>query len=160
MELNFLEIVKAINGEILVDSKNNNFNSLCIDTRKIEKDNIFFAINGENFNGNSYVKDAFEKGASIVIIDEILFNIEELKDKGTIIKVNNTKVALLSLANYYRKKLGIKVVGVTGSTGKTSTKDLIAAFLSDKYKVFKTKGNFNNEIGLPLMIFELDRVMI
>ncbi|MBU3106577.1 UDP-N-acetylmuramoyl-tripeptide--D-alanyl-D-alanine ligase [Clostridium gasigenes] len=156
MELNFLEIVKSINGEVLVDSKNNNFNSLCIDTRKVEKDNIFLAINGENFNGNSYVKEAFEKGASIAIIDEILFDIEELENEGTIIKVNNTSVALLSLANYYRKKLGIKVVGVTGSTGKTSTKDLIASFLSDKYKVFKTKGNFNNQIGLPLMILELD----
>lgn len=156
MELTFLEIVKAINGEILVDSKNNNFNSLCIDTRKVEKDNIFLAISGENFNGNSYIKDAFKKGASIAIIDEILFDSEELRDKGTIIKVNNTCEALLSLANYYRKKLGIKVVGVTGSTGKTSTKDLIAAFLSNKYKVFKTKGNFNNQIGLPLMILQLD----
>ena len=155
MELTFLEIVEAIKGEILV-SGNNNFNSLCIDTRKIEKDNIFLAINGENFNGNKYVKDAFEKGASIAIIDEVLFDIKELEGKGTIIKVNNTCDALLSLANYYRKKLGIKVVGVTGSTGKTSTKDLIAALLSDKYKVFKTKGNFNNQIGLPLMILELD----
>ena len=79
MELTFLELVKAINGEVLVDSKNNNFNSLCIDTRKIEKDNIFLAINGENFNGNSYVKEAFEKGASIAIVDEILFDIEELE---------------------------------------------------------------------------------
>lgn len=156
MELTFLEIVEAIKGEILVSSNNNNFNSLCIDTRKIEKDNIFLAINGENFNGNKYVKDAFEKGASIAIIDEVLFDIKELEGKGTIIKVNNTCDALLSLANYYRKKLGIKVVGVTGSTGKTSTKDLIAALLSDKYKVFKTKGNFNNQIGLPLMILELD----
>lgn len=156
MELTFLEIVEAINGEILVNSNNNNFNSLCIDTRKIEKDNIFLAIKGENFNGNSYVKGAFEKGASIAIIDEILFDMEEFETKGTIIKVNDTSEALLSLANYYRKKLAIKVVGVTGSTGKTSTKDLIAAFLSDKYKVFKTKGNFNNQIGLPLMILELD----
>lgn len=156
MELTFLELIEAINGEVLVDNKNNNFNSLCIDTRKIEKDNIYLAINGENFNGNSYVVGAFEKGASIAIIDEVLFDMDEIKNMGTIIKVDNTLDALLSLANYYRKKLGIKVVGVTGSTGKTSTKDLIAAFLSDKYKVFKTKGNFNNQIGLPLMILELD----
>lgn len=157
MELTFLEIVEAINGKILIDNNNNKiFNSLCIDTRQIEKNNIFLAIKGENFNGNSYVKDALEKGASIAIVDEILFDINELEGKGVVIKVNNTCEALLSLANYYRKKLGVKVVGVTGSTGKTSTKDLIAAFLSDKYKVFKTKGNFNNQIGLPLMILELD----
>ena len=78
-----------------------------------------------------------------------------MQNKGTIIKVKNTKEALLNLAKFYREKLGLKVVGVTGSTGKTSTKDLVAAFLSDKYKVFKTKGNFNNDIGLPLMILEL-----
>ncbi|MGL5352670.1 MAG: UDP-N-acetylmuramoyl-tripeptide--D-alanyl-D-alanine ligase, partial [Clostridium sp.] len=103
-----------------------------------------------------YVKNAFEKGASIAIVDEVMFTDMESCDFGTVIKVNNTCDALLALANFYRKKLGIKVVGVTGSTGKTSTKDLIAAFLSDKYKVFKTKGNFNNQIGLPLMILELD----
>lgn len=155
MELTFLELVEAISGEILING-NNIFNSICIDTRKIEKDNIFIAIKGENFNGNSYVENAFEKGASVAIVDEILFNINDIEDKKTIIKVENTEQALLNLANYYRKKLGLKVVGVTGSTGKTSTKDLIAAFLSHKYKVFKTKGNFNNQIGLPLMILELD----
>ena len=78
------------------------------------------------------------------------------KNLGTVIKVKDGNEALLSLAKYYRKKLGIKVVGITGSTGKTSTKDVVASFLSGKYKVFKTKGNFNNHIGLPLMILQLD----
>ncbi|MGL5086185.1 MAG: UDP-N-acetylmuramoyl-tripeptide--D-alanyl-D-alanine ligase [Clostridium sp.] len=156
MELTFLELIEAINGEVIVNSNDNEFNSICIDTRKIAKNNIFLAINGENFNGNKYVKSAFQNGASIAIVDEIIFDEIEMKKFGTVIKVNNTSDALLALANFYRKKLGIKVVGVTGSTGKTSTKDLIAAFLSDKYKVFKTKGNFNNQIGLPLMILELD----
>ena len=77
--------------------------------------------------------------------------------KLSIIKVENTKKALLGFAKFYRNKLNIKGVGITGSTGKTSTKDLVAAVLSGKYKVFKTKGNFNNEIGLPLMIFKLDK---
>lgn len=156
MELTFLELIEAVNGEVIINNNKNEFNSICIDTRKIAKNNIFLAINGENFNGNKYVKDALENGASIAIIDEIMFDESEIDGLGTIIKVNNTCDALLSLANFYRKKLGIKVVGVTGSTGKTSTKDLIAAFLSDKYKVFKTKGNFNNQIGLPLMILQLD----
>lgn len=156
MELTFLELLEAINGEVIVNNKNNEFNSICIDTRKIAKNNVFLAINGENFNGNKYVKSAFEKGASIAIVDEVMFEKSEVDGLGIVIKVKDTCEALLLLANYYRKKLGIKVVGVTGSTGKTSTKDLIAAFLSDKYKVFKTKGNFNNQIGLPLMILELD----
>ena len=155
MELSFKEILEAIDGEVIVEGKET-FNRLCIDTRKIESDNIYLAINGERFNGNEFVIEAFSKGASIVIVDEILFNLEECKELGTVIKVNNSEKALLNLASYYRKKLGLKVVGVTGSCGKTSTKDLIAAFLSEKYKVFKTKGNFNNQIGLPLMILELD----
>lgn len=156
MELSFKEIVDAINGEILVENEEKNFNDICTDTRKILKGNIFLALKGENFNGNKYAKDALEKGASISIIDEDIENINECKNLGTVIKVKDGNEALLSLAKYYRKKLGIKVVGITGSTGKTSTKDVVASFLSGKYKVFKTKGNFNNHIGLPLMILQLD----
>ncbi|MGL4569731.1 MAG: UDP-N-acetylmuramoyl-tripeptide--D-alanyl-D-alanine ligase [Clostridium sp.] len=154
MELTFNELLKYSNGEIIVDNENKNFNKLSTDTRKIEKDNIFLALKGENFNGNKYVKEAFAKGASIVIVDEVLFDENEID--GIVIKVNDGKSALLSIAKGYREKLGLKVVGITGSTGKTSTKDLVSAFLSGKYKVFKTKGNFNNEIGLPLMVLELD----
>nr|WP_207729617.1 UDP-N-acetylmuramoyl-tripeptide--D-alanyl-D-alanine ligase [Clostridium cibarium] len=146
-------MVKAIDGEVLLKNKKI-FNNICTDTRKIVKDNIFLALKGDNFNGNKYVKDALEKGASIAIVDEVCF--EPVEVKGTVIKVDNTYDALLSLAKYYREKLGVKVVGITGSTGKTSTKDLVAAFLSERYKVFKTKGNFNNHIGLPLMILSLD----
>ena len=155
MEMTFKEMLNAIEGEVIVQKEEINFNKLCIDTRKIEKNNVFLAIKGANFNGNDFVVKALENGASIVIIDEVKFDLKEVQNKGTIIKVKDTREALLNLAKFYREKLGLKVVGVTGSTGKTSTKDLIAALLSDKYKVFKTKGNFNNDIGLPLMILEL-----
>ncbi|MGG7145359.1 UDP-N-acetylmuramoyl-tripeptide--D-alanyl-D-alanine ligase [Clostridium butyricum] len=157
MDLNIQEVIEAVNGEIIVKNNDGHFNKISTDTRKIENDNLFVALKGANFNGNTYAVSAIEKGASVVIVDEIKFEKEDLKCKGTVIKVKDTKVALGDLARYYRKKLGIKVVGITGSTGKTSTKDLIAAFLSGKYKVFKTQGNFNNEIGLPLMIFELNK---
>jgi len=157
LELSLLEIVEAISGEILINNNEGNFKKISTDTRKIEKDNLFIALKGEKFNGNDYVLHAIGNGASIIIVDEIKFNVEELNNKVTIIKVENTKIALGDLARFYRKKIGIKVVGITGSTGKTSTKDLVAAFLSGKYKVFKTQGNFNNEIGLPLMIFELSK---
>ena len=156
MELNFIELIEAINGEILVDNDNKGFNELSTDTRKIEKDNIFLALKGENFNGNKYIGEAFKKGASIVIIDEICKNILDYKGIGIVILVKNTNKALLQLAKYYINKLKVKVVGITGSTGKTSTKDLVSAFLSGKYKVFKTKGNYNNHIGLPLTILQLD----
>lgn len=155
MQITFNEMLKAIDGEVIVQEKEIKFNKLCIDTRKVEKDNVFLAIKGANFNGNDFALKALELGASIVIIDEIKFNMEDININGTIIKVKNARQALLDLAKFYREKLGLKVIGVTGSTGKTSTKDLIAALLSDKYKVFKTKGNFNNDIGLPLMILEL-----
>ncbi|SFC95901.1 UDP-N-acetylmuramoyl-tripeptide--D-alanyl-D-alanine ligase [Clostridium uliginosum] len=156
MNLNLEEVIEAINGEIIVKNNEGSFNKISTDTRKIEEESLFIALNGENFNGNDYVIEAIKKGASIVIVDELKFDIKDLNNKGLVIKVEDTKIALGALAKYYREKLGIKVVGITGSTGKTSTKDLVAAFLSGKYSVFKTKGNFNNEIGLPLMIFELD----
>lgn len=155
MEMTFDELLNAIDGEVIVKGNNSNFNKLCIDTRKIEKDNVYLAIKGANFNGNDFAIKALEAGASIVIVDELNFNLNDIKENGNVIKVKNTREALLNLAKFYREKLGLKVIGVTGSTGKTSTKDLIAALLSAKYRVFKTKGNFNNDIGLPLMILEL-----
>jgi UDP-N-acetylmuramoyl-tripeptide--D-alanyl-D-alanine ligase len=155
LELSLKELLEAVNGEVIFMGKTE-FNSICIDTRKIEKNNVYLAIKGENFNGNKFVLEAFKKGASVAIIDEVLFDLNDTENLETVIKVQDTEKALLQLAHYYRKKLGLKIVGVTGSCGKTSTKDLIAAFLSEKYKVFKTKGNFNNQIGLPLMILELD----
>lgn len=155
MELTFNELINSIKGEIVAGNAQEDFNDLCIDTRKIKEGNVFLAIKGENFNGNDFVLEAFEKGAKIAIVDEVNFDKDYIN--GTVIKVKNTQDALSDLAKYYKNKLGVKVVGVTGSTGKTSTKDLISALLSEKYSVFKTKGNFNNEIGLPLMILELTK---
>ena len=149
------EILEAVQGELYHKGSNLNYNDICIDTRKLAAGNIYIAIKGEVYNGNDFVEEAVQKGALLCIVDEISFDINRVKN-STIIKVEDTKKALMSLAKYYRQKLHIKVIGVTGSTGKTTTKDLIAAALSSRYKVFKTKGNFNNEIGLPLMIFSLD----
>lgn len=157
LDLNLSEVLKAVNGEIIIQNNDGVFNKISTDTRKIESGNLFVALKGERFNGNNYAVKAVESGASVVIVDEVNFKDEELNGKGTIVKVKDTRIALGDLAAYYRNKLGIKVVSMTGSTGKTSTKDLIAALLSGKYRVFKTQGNFNNDIGLPLMIFELSK---
>ncbi|WP_243288927.1 UDP-N-acetylmuramoyl-tripeptide--D-alanyl-D-alanine ligase [Clostridium perfringens] len=156
LELNLQEIVKATKGALLKEADVKEIKAVSTDTRKIEEGTMFIALKGENFNGNNYVLDAFNKGAKIAIVDEVKCDLNELKEDVALIKVQNTGRALMDLAKFYREKLGLKVVGITGSAGKTSTKDLVAAVLSDKYKVFKTKGNFNNEIGLPLMILELD----
>jgi UDP-N-acetylmuramoyl-tripeptide--D-alanyl-D-alanine ligase len=150
------EIVSAVQGEIVLKGEFTGFNVVSTDTRMIEKDSIFIALKGEKFDANEYIEEASEKGAAICIVDRIKYNPEEIQKHTTVIKVQDTAKALLDLAEFYRSKLNLKVVAITGSTGKTSTKDLVAAALSAKYKVFKTEGNFNNQIGLPLMIFKLD----
>ncbi|MHC1720978.1 MAG: UDP-N-acetylmuramoyl-tripeptide--D-alanyl-D-alanine ligase [Clostridiaceae bacterium] len=153
--LTLTEIADAIKGEIVLRGNSQEYSSISTDTRKIKKGDIFIALKGEKFNANKFVKEAVNSGATLCIVDELMpdaWSIEGI----SLIKVENTGKALLDLARYYRKKLRTKIVGITGSTGKTSTKDLTAAALSSRYKVFKTKGNFNNEVGLPLMIFSLD----
>lgn len=153
--ITFDQIVEAVGGEIVQKGAMLQYDSLCTDTRKIKKGDIFVAITGENFNGNEFAIAAINAGAAVCLLEEINFEYEKYKNVG-IIKVASTRKALLELAKYYRNMLKVKIIGITGSTGKTSTKDLTAAALSSRFKVFKTKGNFNNEIGLPLMLFSLD----
>ena len=176
--ISFDEIIEATCGEVVVKGEstlhegestlhkgesvfhkdeNALYNNVSLDTRVIKDKDIFIALKGENFNANDFVIEASKKGASICIVDEIKFEETQLNKKTSVIKVVDTKKALLQLAKFYINKLNLKIVGITGSTGKTSTKDLVAAVLSAKYKVFKTLGNFNNEIGLPMMIFKLDK---
>ncbi|MDV3426783.1 MAG: UDP-N-acetylmuramoyl-tripeptide--D-alanyl-D-alanine ligase [Bacillota bacterium] len=150
------EILKAIDGKLIKDGKSNNFSEVFIDSRKKARDGIFFGLKGEKVNGSKYAAMASENGASLVIIDEMTADIEKVKDYSSVILVKDAKEALKNLAKYYRGCLKIKVVGITGSNGKTSTKDLAAAVLSSRFKVLKTEGNFNNEIGLPLTVFKLD----
>lgn len=153
-KLTLEEIVKAVDGTLIVKGNITEFDKISTDSREISPNSIFIALNGENFNGNKYAPNAITGGAKLCIVDEEI-EIPENSD-CSLIKVKSGKEALLNLAEYYRSKLPIKIIGVTGSTGKTSTKDLIGAALSKRFKVFKTKGNFNNEIGVPLMIFSLD----
>ncbi|GAA0743772.1 UDP-N-acetylmuramoyl-tripeptide--D-alanyl-D-alanine ligase [Clostridium oceanicum] len=151
------EVLEAVEGKLVIKGETEEYNSVSTDTRKIQKGDIFIALKGENFNGNKFTINAIESGASLCIVDEICFKSEDVLNKSYIVKVKDTGKALLDLARYYKNKLNIKVIAITGSTGKTSTKDLVAATLSNNFKVFKTEGNFNNEIGLPLMVFKLDK---
>ncbi|WP_346890221.1 UDP-N-acetylmuramoyl-tripeptide--D-alanyl-D-alanine ligase [Clostridium sp. UBA1056] len=151
------EVAEAISGEILIIGATGEFSNVTIDSRKVSKGDIFIAIKGENFDGHKFVRGAIDKGAKLCIVHE-KDQYENLSEEDvSVILVKDTKRALLDLAAYYISTLDIKVIGITGSTGKTSTKDLMAAALSERYKVFKTQGNFNNDIGLPLMIFKLDK---
>lgn len=116
------------------------------DTRSIIPNSLFFALNGENFDGNKFAKQALEKGASVAIIDNPKYSSDNT------ILVDNTLDTLQKLANYYRKQNNFKVFALTGTNGKTTTKELINSVLSKKYKSHATQGNFNNHIGVPLTI--------
>ena len=122
------------------------------DTRKISEGNIFVALKGPNFNGNAYATQALEKGAGYVVIDEAEF----AKDERYILVDDGLKT-LQKLSNYHRKQLNIPFIGITGSNGKTTTKELTFAVLSKKYKTFATKGNLNNHIGVPLTLLSISK---
>lgn len=150
-----LKIVKIIN-EINVDIEN-----VTIDTRKVEKGSCFIGIKGEKTDGNLLYKNAFDAGASLVILeyfDESPENINYLKENNkSVIIVPSSIEALGLLAKLKRSEFFSPVVAVTGSAGKTSTKDMIYSVLKEKYKIHKTIGNQNNHIGLPLTILSLDK---
>lgn len=120
--------------------------NVIMDSRKVQKGDLFFAIN----NGNQYINEVLEKGASIVVADNYL------GDDKRVFKVPNTVEFMQKLAKEYRKALGLKVIAITGSNGKTTTKDMIYSVLSRKYITKKTEGNYNNHIGLPFTILQLE----
>ncbi len=124
--------------------------TVCTDTRKIISESIFFALKGENFNGNSFAHQALKAGASYAVIDEPDYKVNE-----KCILVNDVLTTLQQLALYHRKQLDIPCIGLTGSNGKTTTKELINSVLSQKYKTYATIGNLNNHIGVPLTILSI-----
>jgi len=130
---------------------------ISIDTRTIKKGNAFFAFKGDQVDGHSKVKEAFDKGASIAFVNKNWFdtNKESLKDLP-IITVKNSYWGLGELANFHRNRFSIPVVAVAGSNGKTTTKELISSVLSEKYKVLKTYKNYNNQLGVPLMLLQIN----
>jgi len=125
---------------------------VCTDTRKIIPGSLFFALKGETFNANSFAAQAIEKGCSFAIIDE-----EKYKEGEKYILVDNVLQTLQQLAVFHRKQLNIPIIGITGTNGKTTTKELIHAVLLKKYKVCSTQGNFNNHIGVPLTILSIQK---
>jgi len=125
---------------------------ICTDTRKVDENKMFVALKGSNFNGNDYALSSLEAGCSYAIVDE---NRADLNDLNQVFLVENALETLQALAKYHRKKLKIPVIGLTGSNGKTTTKELLHASLSSTYNCYATKGNFNNHIGVPLSLLEI-----
>jgi UDP-N-acetylmuramoyl-tripeptide--D-alanyl-D-alanine ligase len=150
--LTFDEILKATNGNYLSKSGLDGVDKISTDSRDIKPGCLFIPLVGNNFDGHDFIRQAFEAGAEAALTHKPL----DFPADKTVIRVENTSRALLDLAGYYRQRFNIPVVAITGSVGKTSTKDFVACVLGKKYNVLKTAGNYNNEIGLPLTIFNLD----
>lgn len=122
----------------------------CTDTRNIKENGIYFALKGERFNGNEYALSALEKGASWAVVDESI-----AIENPRLVRVGDVLQTLQDLAHVHRKHLGITVIGITGSNGKTTTKELMRDVLAKKYRLHATRGNLNNHIGVPLTLLEL-----
>lgn len=147
------DILKATGGTLLCGSTAAEFSEITTDSRKAAEGVLFIPLVGDKFDGHEFIPAAFEMGASVVLTHR---DIEPMIGK-TIIKVNDTFTALADIARYYKEKYNVPTVAVTGSVGKTTTKDMLHAVLSTKYRTLKTEGNFNNEIGLPLTVFRLEK---
>ncbi len=146
------DIVNICKGKLICGNENIECKQFKKDTRTIETGDVYVGIKGENFDGNTLYEKAFENGAEVCIISGI--EAKEYKGK-TIIKVEDSIKAIQKIAEYKRNLYNIPVIAITGSVGKTSTKDIIASIMSEKYKVLKTEGNMNNHIGLPMTILKL-----
>lgn len=146
------EITAACSGQYYGDETllQNEVSGVAIDSRKIEKNWLFIPIKGARVDGHTFIPQVMEKGALCTLSESVLENASH-----PYILVDSCEQALKDIAEHYRNSLDIKVVGITGSVGKTSTKEMIASVLGQKYRVLKTAGNFNNEIGLPLTIFNI-----
>ena len=156
-DLSIKNIIEATKGKLLVGNEEYICMSYSKDTRTIKEGDCYIGIKGETFDGNLFWEKALENGASTVIVQNVQIEDEKLKkwaDKN-IIKVEDTLEALYSLAKYKRSLYNIPVIAITGSVGKTSTKDIVANVVSKKYKTLKTEGNNNNNIGLPFTILRL-----
>ena len=156
--MKIIDILNIINGELIIGNENLECKNFSKDTRNIKKGDIYIGLKGNKFDGSKFWKQALDNGAEAVIVENIEISqkeIEQYKNK-TIIKVKSTLNALYKIAKYKRSLYDIPVIAVTGSVGKTSTKDIIASVVSQRYKTLKTEGNNNNNIGLPLTILKLE----
>lgn len=153
MDLNFL--LNSTGGTLISGDPSTVFKGVCTDTRKINQDEIFFALKGENFNGEDFLEQAFKKGAAGAVIESTLLPDSNSK---VLVQVPSTLKALGDLASNWRMSFpDLKVAAITGSNGKTTTKEMTWSMVSLKHNTLKNTGNFNNLIGLPLTLFELNK---
>ncbi len=150
------EILAATAGRLMAGNRETKVYGVSTDSRKVSRDNLFIALQGENFDGHAFVQKAVDDGASCVVVSDVRrINLDALKACAGIIEVKDTLRALGDLAHAHRKRFSVPVIGLTGSSGKTTTKEMLSGILEQERKVLKTEGNLNNLIGLPQTIFRM-----
>lgn len=165
MDLSLKEIAEACGGKLVLgedEKSDRRVESVAIDSRKIDAGGVFIAVRGEKTDGHRFVSQVFQAGACLAVVEKTP---EQVRSEtgadwapwGSYVLVENTLQALKDIAESYRKKLSVPIVGITGSVGKTSTKEFIAGVLGRRLRVLKTEGNFNNEIGVPLTLLRIRR---
>lgn len=143
------------NGRLVIGDLEASLSSIVIDSRQAGPDTMFIAIIGENTDGHKYIKSAYDLGCRTFMVSQELDILDQL-DGSSIVCVDNTELAMGQLAKYYKNKFDIPVVGITGSVGKTTTRDMVYAVVSKKFRTLKNEKNLNNQFGVPLTIFNLD----
>ena len=156
MKYKLSDIIEICKGRLINGDSNLVCSTYSIDTRTLTKGDVYIGIKGENYDGGNFYKEALEKGATALIVNEDIPVDFQNYENIPCVKVKDTTTAIQTLAKDKRNKYNIPVIAVTGSVGKTSTKDMISKVLSTKYNVLKTEGNYNNEIGMPLTILRLE----
>lgn len=151
------DILKVTNGKLIIGKEEEICENFCRDSREVKENDIYLGIKGETINGSIFFEEAFSKGAKGAILQDIEISEEQIKkyENKFIIIVKNTIEAMQQIAEYKRNLYNIPVIAITGSVGKTSTKDMIASVVSKQFSTLKTEGNYNNHIGVPLTIFRL-----
>ncbi len=166
MNLKIAEILKVTGERTLLPGCKNftldtNISGISTDSRKLKKGELFVALKGDRFNGNDFISDALKKGAIGAIVSDKKSKVKSQKSKVSdfnnkiVIQVPDTLKTLGDIAKYYRRKFKIPLIAITGSCGKTTTKEITSSILSSKFKVLKSLHNYNNLIGLPLTLFKL-----
>jgi len=150
--MNIDVLLKIIDGKYLNKGTKNKIINIKIDSRQINEDDVFIALIGKKYDGHNYIKEAIKKKAGAIIVCKRV----NVKTKVPIILVENTYDALLKIGAFFRNKYGIPIIGITGSIGKTTTKEIVSNILSKKYKVLKSEKNYNNHIGIPLTLTKLN----
>lgn len=153
--LTISELLIATKGKLVIGSENENIKDIVIDSRKANKDNVFVAVIGENLDGHQFMQSAYENGCK-TFIKNASSSIKLNSSDINLIEVKDTQIALGDIAKYYRDKFDIPYIGVTGSVGKTTTRDMIYAAVSSRLNTLKNQGNLNNHFGVPLTLFNLD----